>query len=305
MNRTPIIGLEARGLTIRRRSRGAGERCCPVAARATRTRCPLGPPAWSWPRVTLPPRRPYQGRRLLEETSETVESGGIQPPSSQCESDVLALDDDPVTSWTCRLTLPDAILAEDRRSLLHKPELRWGSNPATAASAFVRHRPSARAMVQKTPASSVARAPSPNRGRIAGVAGNAPASGVLEAPLTLRHTPIRYVAPVHGIEPSSLHRQWSCDTSRIYGHCGHASPVVAFARGGSGLVSSPRVGLGPCGVGNRRSHPARRGDGVAYEDRTRRRPGHSGSPSLAGSRHSPGSRTRTCRGSHPKGVPGH
>jgi hypothetical protein len=69
---------------------------------------------------------------------------------------------------------------------------------------------------------------------MAGPAGNAPAFGVLEAPLALRREP---VAPRTRIELVSLGRQPSCDPSRITRHF---------------FVSPPRVERGPCASGERR-----------------------------------------------------
>ena len=77
---------------------------------------------------------------------------------------------------------------------------------------------------------------------VAGVAGNAPASGVLEAPLTLRHTPI---AARTGAAPVSLPRQGSRDADRVTSRSLLARSRTASSR-----------------LGNERRGPHGRGDGV-------------------------------------------
>jgi hypothetical protein len=189
----------------------------------------------SWPRVMLPPRRPYRGRRLLEETSRLrgdegtrtlvagvqsrsptvgrhprfVDLPGVAPGLAPCRGAMR-----PLAQARTAPGVEPGSGARLRSSRTDPPCTRGSEDSGIPQSNVLLHPPLGALWTWPVTLRRPLRAGEKRclQHKPADPAGNAPASTVLEAVLALR---LGSVALPTGLAPVSTGRQPVCDTRRI------------------------------------------------------------------------------------------
>ena len=232
MNRTRIIGLEARGLTIRRHPH---ER-------------------QSWPRGSNSPRWALQVPSVPRTGQRLEPHAGVEPAETSLPRTAATVA--MRREWSCRESHPVDLLAGQVVILMNNPAVELSGIAPERRPCRGRWRPFAQprgAAENRTRTSSVRT----TKVTFHTTPHQRPESN--QAPsFWRRRCALRSLAsaPRRGIGPLSIGRQPTCDTSRITRHF-------------LSLASSPRVERGTSALGVRRPHPAGRGEtGVECRSRT-------------------------------------